>query len=177
MRAAPSRRCACFTSLDFDRVLDGLGIRVEVGHVANLCAALGQRLIDGDGRKVGVDRDAPPRHAFERRVEIIVAKGPHPGSQMPEDGVAQLAFIDEQVDAAVPPADAEGISERREFHVACADVQKPGDGVERDQYRGVEIAGLQNVSDRATFVVRTRPGLFDRLDEYRRERTVRLLVP
>src|SRR3546814_14991232 len=62
-------------SLDLDRILDRLGHPRRVGHVVNLRAALCSCMIDGDRRKVGVDRDTPHGHVFPRRVEFVVAEG------------------------------------------------------------------------------------------------------
>ena len=86
-------------------------------------------------------------------------------AEMLADIVADLFAIDEQVRGAVVAYEGERQGDRGPLHILAADVERPGDRIERGQHGGVGLLLLQPVGNLLPLRRRTLARILVRMDD------------
>ena len=132
---------------DLNRILDGLGQDRRIAHGHDLRSCLVERVEDGRHCPLGIDRDRLAGKLAQRALERIAV--------MQADAVAQMLLhlgidllrIDEQIRRPVRMDQREGERDRGAGHIFPANIERPGDRIERRQNCGVSLLRDQPVGD------------------------------
>ena len=150
---------------DLGRVLDRLGQDRRVAQRQDLGAGLVERVEDRRDRALGIDHDGLALELAERAFELGALVEAHAVAEMLADVGADLLAGDEQVGGAVGIDQRIGQRDRRVGHVRAADVERPGDRIERGQHRRVGVLLGQPVGDLGALLGRRLAGILVGLDD------------
>ena len=166
-----------FLAGDLGRVLDRLGQDRRVAQRQDLRAGLVQRFEDRGDRALRIDHDRLAvelgKRAFERRA-LVEADAV---AEMLANVGTDLFRRDEQVGRAVGVDQRIGERDRRVGHVGAADVECPGDGIERRQHRRIGMVLGQPVADLGPLFGRGLASILIRLDDQVRLRGFGPVLP
>ncbi len=164
---------------ELNRIFLRLGQQTRIGVEAQTGAGLAQALGNGVGRAVRVDADlsATVAEPIESGGEIFDRGKAHAGAKAAAHAVDQLARVGKGLGGGACVDDGEGQQERREGHIAAADVEQPGDAVGRSQYGCVVACLVQERRDVAELVPGTQAGEGFIMAECRREGRRRPIGP
>ena len=162
---APSRVLGRLLSGDLDRVLDRLGQDRRVAQRQDLGPGLVERVEDRGDRTFGVDDHGLALELAERILEL--------GALVQADSIAEmlanlgpdLLAGDEQVRRAVRIDQSISERDRGVGDVGAADVERPGDRIERRQDRRVGMVLGQPVGDLGALLGRRLAGILIGLDD------------
>ena len=154
----------------FARVLHRLGQNRRIAHGDRFRTRLGERVEDRRDAEIGIDRDALARQFAERRLELGARPNRHRVAEVLRQFGRYLLRRDEQFGGAVVMGDHIAQRHRRAVHVRAADVEQPGDRIERTDHRRVIAFALEPVGDLRALVGARSAGEFVRLHDRRGRR-------
>ena len=122
---------------DFGGVLDGARQHGRVAGFDDTGAAGFQRVEDGGDARLRVDHHGLAGHRLQCLGKTIARLAAHRVTQMRAHGRGDLLRRREQINRTILVRDHEGQRDRRARDILAADVEQPGDRIERGDHHGI----------------------------------------
>ena len=166
-----------FLAGDLGRVLDRLGQDGRIAQRQNLGAGPIERVEDRRYGALGIDDDGLALELAKRAFEFRPLVEADAVAEVLADVRPDLLAGDEQVGGAVGIHQRVSERDRRVGHVLAADVERPGDRIERRQHRRVGVLLHQPVADLGALLGRRLAGILVGLDDQMRFRGLGPVLP